>query len=120
MYLYTYIYTYIQADEQLRIGEDGLLKMTIERNKYIKQIAKMSPNENQNQSYQSNHSSSSTNVKKEILKKENYIGSYVRKKFGSNFFFGLIVSFDSPFYKIVYEDGDEEEGAGGDISKIYW
>jgi hypothetical protein len=90
--------------------------MTVERNKCIKQIAKMNSNENQNQTYQSTHSSS----QKEIIKKENYIGSYVRKKFGSNFFFGLIVSFDSPFYKIVYEDGDEEEGATGDISKIYW
>lgn len=84
-----------EADEQLRTGEDSLLKMTVERNKYIKLMTKINSNEdNGNYSSQSTYSSST------VTQKKDYIGSHVRKKFGPNFFFGFIVSFESPFYKV--------------------
>ena len=39
-----------------------------------------------------------------------YLGRYVRKVFPPDgHFVGLVVSFDKPYYKVVYEDGDFEE-----------
>eukprot|EP00249_Psilotum_nudum_P022025 c28344_g1_i1 orf=151-2946(+) len=48
------------------------------------------------------------------------VGRMIRKKFGGKFYSGEVASFDkkTKFYKVVYEDGDEEEVEWSDLEQI--
>jgi len=48
------------------------------------------------------------------------IGKFVRKLFGGKPFFGLVVSFEHPYFSIVYEDADFEEVSRVDLMKVLW
>ena len=48
------------------------------------------------------------------------VGKFVRKKFDTRKFFGLIMEFSHPFFKVVYEDGDEEEQTRAEVRKNEW
>ena len=59
------------------------------------------------------------NVKeKEKEKIDKLIGREVKKKFQHHgYFIGKVTAFDDPYYKIIYEDGDEEEMTRGYVLK---
>jgi hypothetical protein len=48
------------------------------------------------------------------------IGKFVRKLFSGKPFFGLVVSFEHPYFSIVYEDADYEEVGRVDLMKVLW
>ena len=55
---------------------------------------------------------------KEKEKIDKLIGREVKKKFQHHgYFIGKVTAFDDPYYKIVYEDGDEEEMTTGSVLK---
>ena len=55
---------------------------------------------------------------KEKDKVDHLIGREVRKKFQNHgYFTGKVMSFDDPYYKIIYTDGDEEEMTRASVLK---
>ena len=55
---------------------------------------------------------------KEKEKVDKLIGREVRKKFQNHgYFIGKVTSFDDPYYKIIYSDGDEEEMTRSSVLK---
>ena len=55
---------------------------------------------------------------KEKEKVDKLIGREVRKKFQNHgYFIGKVTSFDDPYYKIIYADGDEEEMTRSSVLK---
>ena len=55
---------------------------------------------------------------KEKEKIDKLIGREIRKKFQNHgYYIGKVTSFDDPYYKIIYEDGDEEEMTRGYVLK---
>ena len=55
---------------------------------------------------------------KEKEKVDKLIGREVRKKFQNHgYFIGKVTSFDDPYYKIIYTDGDEEEMTRSSVLK---
>ena len=55
---------------------------------------------------------------KEKEKVDYLIGREVRKKFQNHgYFIGKVMSFDDPYYKIIYTDGDEEEMTRASVLK---
>ena len=55
---------------------------------------------------------------KEKEKIDKLIGREIRKKFQHHgYFIGKVTAFDDPYYKIAYEDGDEEEITRGSVLK---
>ena len=55
---------------------------------------------------------------KEKEKVDHLIGREVRKKFHNHgYFIGKVMSFDDPYYKIIYTDGDEEEMTRASVLK---
>ena len=92
------------ADKELRLKEDALVRVTAERNKFMKFINNIQTGSSQ--SFNSEREKllkstiSTTAVASETA--ESYCGSFVRKKFGTSFYFGLIVSFRQPFFKVLF------------------
>ena len=55
---------------------------------------------------------------KEKEKVDHLLGREVRKKFQNHgYFIGKEMSFDDPYYKIIYTDGDEEEMTRASVLK---
>ena len=55
---------------------------------------------------------------KEKEKVDKLIGREVRKKFQNHgYFIWKVTSFDDPYYKIIYSDGDEEEMTRSSVLK---
>ena len=55
---------------------------------------------------------------KEKEKVDKSIGREVRKKFQNHgYFIGKVISFDDPYYKILYSDGDMDEMTRGSVLK---
>ena len=55
---------------------------------------------------------------KEKEKVDKLIGREVRKKFKNNgYFVGRVTSFDDPYYKIIYTDGNEEKISRASVFK---
>ena len=97
------------ADTELKVAEDNLVKMTVERNKYFKIAQQLELNnikadkgvkEDKAQGAQAVRQPTIPQVVFNSEIPELYCGSFVRKKFGNNFFFGLIVHFSAPFFKV--------------------
>lgn len=90
------------ADGGLKSAEENLVKMTVERNNYKQMAQKML------ETGKSGPKSGSTEkgpvVQKSLVinseMPELYVGTFVRKKFGVHHFFGLIVQFNHPFFKV--------------------
>ncbi len=49
-----------------------------------------------------------------------HLARYVRKRFGKKYFFGLVVEWCDPWYKVVYEDGDGEELTANTVRRLLW
>lgn len=99
------------ADTELKLAEDNLVKMTVERNKYFKIAQQLELNnikadqgakEEKVQGVQAVRQPTIPQVVFNSDIPELYCGSFVRKKFGNNFFFGLIVHFSTPFFKVRF------------------
>ena len=94
------------ADTQLKLAEDKLVKMTVERNKYMKVALQLQLNNMKGEVVTADSNgvvirkTAATPVVFNTEMPELYCGSFVRKKFGNNFFFGLIVYFKQPFFKV--------------------
>lgn len=48
------------------------------------------------------------------------LGRYVRKQFDKRKYFGVIISFEAPFFMVIYEDGDREEIDSKELKDIMW
>lgn len=48
------------------------------------------------------------------------LGRYVRKQFDKRKYFGVITSFEAPFFMVIYEDGDREEIDSKELKDILW
>ena len=94
------------ADTQLKLAEDKLVKMTVERNKYMKVALQLQLNNVKGETLTADSNGLAfrkTAAKPIVFNTELpdlYCGSFVRKKFGNNYFFGLIVYFKQPFFKV--------------------
>lgn len=94
------------ADTQLKLAEDKLVKMTVERNKYMKVALQLQINNMKGETLTADgnglvfRKTAATPVVFNTETPELYCGSFVRKKFGNNYFFGLIVYFRQPFFKV--------------------
>lgn len=90
------------ADMGLKSAEENLVKMTVERNNYKQMAQKML--ETGKQGPKSGGSEKGQVVQKSSVinseMPELYVGTFVRKKFGVHHFFGLIVQFNHPFFKV--------------------
>ena len=108
-YLVNEVNRSVELDKELKNKENTLVRVTAERNKLLKFVdnVELKPDERRGgRSLQSQ--------KEELLKStenssllnfetpETYIGSFVRKKFGPNSFFGLVVNFSRPFFKVSF------------------
>jgi len=49
-----------------------------------------------------------------------YIGCYVRKAFGGEFYFGFVMAWLAPWYQVVYEDADFEDLTVGEVRQFLW
>lgn len=49
-----------------------------------------------------------------------YLGKFVRKRFGADYFFGWVVSYHRPFFKVVYDDSDIEDMTLMEVQRDYW
>jgi hypothetical protein len=104
------------AENALKVRENELVQITEERNKYMKMVAQLQAggrvpgngmvlkSETGGGAGQ-NASENATAVTVVTTKSSqpnvvDLVGKYIRKKFGSSFFFGLVVAFDKPFYKV--------------------
>ena len=45
------------------------------------------------------------------------IGMIIKKRFGKKYYTGRVTDYDSPYYKVVYEDGDVEEMDKDEVMK---
>ena len=45
---------------------------------------------------------------------------FIRKKFKTKYFYGIVLSYDKPYYKVAYEDDDEEELSKTEVKKLLW
>ena len=94
------------ADAQLKLAEDKLVKMTVERNKYMKVALQLQLNNVKGETLTADSNGLAfrkTAANPIVFNTELpdlYCGSFVRKKFGNNYFFGLIVYFKQPFFKV--------------------
>jgi hypothetical protein len=97
-----------KLEETLKAKEIELVNVTVERNKLEK-------SSNGSQGLRSSSSDYAVEKAKSKDQKDrmeaaqalynnpmNVLGMYVRKSFGSSFFFGLIVSYEVPYYKVYY------------------
>ena len=67
---------------------------------------------------QNNRNIKEKEKEKEKEKIDKLIGREVKKKFQHHgYFIGKVTAFDDPYYKIIYEDGDEEEMTRGSVLK---
>jgi hypothetical protein len=97
-------------ESELKAKENELLQMTVEKNKYQKLSLHSSNGSRSNGKalFSGSDVAASTVVKNEhadldSLYDESHtdlIGCFVRKKFGSNYFFGLVISLEHPYYKV--------------------
>jgi hypothetical protein len=101
------------ADTELKVAEDNLVKMTVERNKYFKIAQQLELNNikaDKDKAVKEDKVQGVVAVRQPTIPQvvfnsdipELYCGSFVRKKFGNNFFFGLIVHFSAPFFKVCF------------------
>ena len=108
-YLVNEVNRSVELDKELKNKENTLVRVTAERNKLLKFV------DNVELKPDARRGGRSLQVQKEELLKtaessslvnsevpETYIGSFVRKKFGSNSFFGLVVNFSRPFFKVSF------------------
>lgn len=99
-------------EKMLQIKESELVLITAEKSKLEKILQKNSHPELEN-NFQK------VPDIKDIVPKD-MIGRFVRKPFGKDHFFGIVSSFSAPFFKIVYEDTDEEEMTLSELMKNLW
>ena len=96
------------ADTELKVAEDNLVKMTVERNKYFKIAQQLELNNIKGEKGVKEDKVQATRkpaIPQVVFNSdipELYCGAFVRKKFGNNFFFGLIVHFSHPFFKVRF------------------
>ena len=62
-------------------------------------------------------------MRRRVIKRQRqtqFIGTVISKPFGSTFYRGVVSAFDAAagFYKIVYDDGDEEELDEAEVAKF--
>lgn len=98
----------VELDKELKSKEDTLVRVTAERNKLLKFVnnVELKPDDRRgDRSLQSQRDeflrTTITSSPLDIEMPETYCGSFVRKKFGPNSFFGLIVKFSRPFFKVL-------------------
>ena len=112
-----------KAEKDLIDRENDLVSMTDERNKYMKQLqsyqkqveqlnllmkTKQAGNQQQRNGFMNsltkvNDDNTNGNGCNTVYDSDSIhamIGTFVRKKFGANHFFGLAVSYEKPFYKV--------------------
>jgi hypothetical protein len=118
------------ADKDWKICQNDLVQMTFERNKYMKFLTQCKTLDHGKNRTKFNNEidkildlpleAKNTSSSSEFNQEKDYTGSFVRKKFGGIYFFGYIFCLKRPFYKVVYEDSDEEEMSISDVRNSIW
>ena len=102
-----------EKETEIVLNNEELIRVQREKDKYFKQLHKYdavkdgNPISNDtateifyNNSHSNNVNSSSKNIKQEdeviILEK-----TFIRKNFGGEYFFGLVVEYDEPYYRVI-------------------
>ena len=89
-----------EADRLLHEKEKDLVEMTVQRDdfrkKFNEQHSKLNTRPNRlDQIWSGSISDCDVNCAR-----KNFVGSYIRKEFDKEFYFGLVVLFEAPFYKV--------------------
>jgi hypothetical protein len=86
-----------KSDEMLNAKENMLVEMTVERDEFKKKFLDETTSSNSRNFYAERSDYNRNQVQDP---RRNLVGVHIRKEFGSEFFFGLVVVFESPFYKV--------------------
>lgn len=86
-----------KSDEMLNAKENMLVEMTVERDDFKKKFMEKNSAQNSRNYFNERPDYARNQVQDS---RRNLVGVHIRKEFGSDFFFGLVVVFESPFYKV--------------------
>ncbi len=119
-----------ELEISLRSSEAELLAVTEEKAELQKKIEKLTRkigDENMHSnSYPrsiSHNPSTSDKTKQSNLANQNpesFVGRYIRKQFDNRKYFGIISSYSTPFFLVIYEDGDREELDLKEATDLLW
>lgn len=90
-----------ELESKLKAKETELVSVSEERNKYVRLSQQVTSSGSQSQSSKSSILPSKTKgEEKEPFNPKDWIGRYIRKSFGTSYYFGAVASFDPPYFKV--------------------
>lgn len=95
-----------ELETKLQAKEMELVNVVAERDKYLKKFQQENTGSSQahakatSSQTQLSHSLKSRVTETEVFNPQDWIGRYIRKGFGSNYYFGIVVHFDAPYFKV--------------------
>lgn len=106
-YLYQELTRCEELESKLQAKEMELVNVVVERDKYLKkcQQENLISSQSHSRAISSSLNQSATSAKAnfdelDTFTPQEWIGRYIRKGFGSSYYFGIVVSYDAPYFKV--------------------